>query len=588
MKRLIIISLLFIFNENIISQNLPNTRKVNWQLAGIKNNYTPTLTINFLTHGGNNNGSISNSTLLSNLLQSIDSNGAIIYFPDGEYLFDQPIVLKNNIVLRGQSDVNTILKFNLQSENNLININGTIASNSIDITTNLNKESTLVNVINTSELSVGDYIKILDEDDAKITSTWAKSSTGQIVRIKNINGNNIELDSPLRRNYLLTDLPKLKKINPVNNVQIEKLSILRQDATTSQTSNINIDYASNIKINCIRSINCNFSHIALSNSTNCAVEGSYFQDAFDYGNGGKGYGVTLQFTTGETIIYNNIFNHLRHSILLQAGANGNVTSYNYSINPNWTGVLLPQNSAGDLVLHGNYPYANLFEGNIIQNIVIDDSHGSNGPHNTFLRNRTLLYGLTMNNSPASNSQNFISNEITNTGFLLGNFTISGTDHYQYGNNVRGAINPSGTTNTTTNSLYLNNPLNYYSQNTSLFWPPIGTISNYNIYQNESKLRYDSAELCRCSTNETLDLNSFNDVDSNFIVYPNPFNSVLNLKGNFTNAKIEIYDFSSKLIFEKSIDNDSDLSLETSNLASGIYFLKIKNVTGKTNFKLFKK
>ena len=92
----------------------------------------------------------------------------------------------------------------------------------------------------------------------------------------------------------------------------------------------------------------------------------------------------LHFTTNECLVEDNIFNHLRHSMILQAGANGNIFSYNYSYDPYWTGVFFPANSAGEIVLHGNWPYANLFEGNDVGNIVIDNSHDANGPHNTFL------------------------------------------------------------------------------------------------------------------------------------------------------------------------------------------------------------
>ncbi len=58
----------------------------------------------------------------------------------------------------------------------------------------------------------------------------------------------------------------------------------------------------------------------------------------------------------------------------------------------------------------------------------------------------------MNNNPASNQQNFSSNEITNTGILLGNYTISDTGHFQYNNN--GTILPSGTNQLTPDSYYL--------------------------------------------------------------------------------------------------------------------------------------
>lgn len=133
------------------------------------------------------------------------------------------------------------------------------------------------------------------------------------------------------------------------------MTIIRLDLKTSQTSNILISYDSNIKVSYVKSYNANYTHVNLNKSSNIVVEGSYFQDGFSYGGEGKAYRLVLQGTTGESLIYNNNFKHLRHSILLQSGANGNVISYNYSRELYWTEPFLPTNSAGDLVLNGNYP-----------------------------------------------------------------------------------------------------------------------------------------------------------------------------------------------------------------------------------------
>lgn len=94
--------------------------------------------------------------------------------------------------------------------------------------------------------------------------------------------------------------------------------------------------------------------------------------------------------------------------------NGNVFAYNHSTAPFWSAFPLPTDAAGDAVLHGNYPYMNLFEGNVVQNVVIDDSHGINGPNNMFFRNRAELYGIFMGTTPPSDHQNFIGNQVTDT------------------------------------------------------------------------------------------------------------------------------------------------------------------------------
>ena len=185
-------------------------------------------------------------------------------------------------------------------------------------------------------------------------------------------------------------------------------------------------------------------------------------------------------------------------MLIQAGANGNVFGYNYSFDAFWQESSLPANAAGDAVLHGNYTYLNLFEGNTIQNIVVDASHDKNGPFNTFFRNRAELYGFFSDMSTPTDSMNVVGNEITNSGFPLGLFMVNGNGHYTFGNNVNGAVTPSGTSTLTKNSLYLN-PIelpNFLTQSTL-------PMAGYPLSINEKLLpaeeRFVSEEYVNCSS-----------------------------------------------------------------------------------------
>lgn len=577
----IYLTFFFFISQQFFCQNLPLSRSVDWSSSGnttglsLSSNF-----INFVSIGGNNSGNVANDGILDTILANISNQGAIIYFPNGNYLFNEKIILKSNIQIIGESSDNTIFTFNLTNPTDAIEINGNITSIQTLVSSDLFKDNTSVFVTDASSFQVGDYIKIIDNDVTKITSSWAIESTGQIIKIIAINGNEIQISNAIRRNYLLTDTPKIIKLNMISNVGIERITIQRQDATVNQTSNISLNYVINSNINCIKSYNCNFSHIVINNSANIEVVGSYFKDAFAYGDGGQGYGVVLQYNTGKCLINNNIFNHLRHSMLLQAGANGNVLSYNYSINPYWTGTSLPSNSAGDIVLHGNYVYCNLIEGNIIQNIVIDNSHGINGPYNTFFRNRAELYGIFMNSSPSSDSQNFIANEVTNTGFLLGNYSLSGTDHFQYGNIVRGVLTPSGTDGTVINSLYLNNIPPYF--NTHSFWPPIGIMANYNANIIESKSNYNSSIFTQCPSEFSL---SYNDLlnDNQINLYPNPTSKniyISNIDNNNIN-EITIYSLLGNIIMKGS---SFPVNLDAVN--NGNYLIVVQLKDGKIIKKIF--
>jgi len=273
---------------------------------------------------------------------------------------------------------------------------------------------------------------MIPEDQHLVTSNWAAGSTGQVIQVSENTSQEIKIESQLRRNFMASENVVLQKIDPIKNVWLSDFTINRLDATDAQTNNIHIDYAFNVGISCIRSRHANFSHVSVLRSHHVAIQSSFFKDGFTYGTGGKAYGVVLHLSTSQCAVFNNSFDHLRHSMLLQAGANGNVISYNYSQNPYWESTYLPEDSAGEIVLHGNYPYANLIEGNIVGNIVIDDSHGQNGPNNTFFRNRADKYGFFTAFFNPTHKLNLIGNEVKNTDPGYGLFSINGEDHTIFG------------------------------------------------------------------------------------------------------------------------------------------------------------
>jgi len=158
--------------------------------------------------------------------------------------------------------------------------------------------------------------------------------------------------------------------------------------------NIYFDYAVNSRVSGVESDSSSGSHVYISRSAQIKVEGSYFHNAFAYdGVSTHGYGVTLAHHSSGSLIVNNIFVYLRHAMMVKTGANGNVFAYNYSRDPFRSEAI--SDFSGDISLHGHYPFANLFEGNIIQNIIIDHYWGPSGPRNTFFRNRAELWGIIM-------------------------------------------------------------------------------------------------------------------------------------------------------------------------------------------------
>ena len=445
MNKIIALCLL-LFHSSAFTQTLSPLRSVDWTLAGLRDTSSKGFVeIDMQARGAVGDGVVENDSIISEVLSSIAEPGAILNFPSGNFLFTKSIDVPNHTIIRGRGADQTTFTMNLGGKGHSFRIGGSInAKDTTSFVASSKKDDDVIMVADATRFSAGDWVKIIQDDSTLVTSTWAVNSVGQVVQIKGIANNKIMLASPLRMDFMTERSPYIVKLNPAENTGIECLKIHRLDGTAPQQStNISFSYAVNCWVTGIESENCTFSHIQATGSSNLLISKSYFHHAFEYGGGGRAYGVMLQSTSNECLVENNIFEHLRHSMIVQSGANGNVFTYNYSFDPYWDSA--PTDAAGDAVLHGNYPYANLFEHNICQNIVIDNSHGPNGPNNTFLRNRAEGFGIFFSASNSPN-QNFLGNEIPNTRFPYSflNYNILGEGHFIYANNNKGSTHPTGT------------------------------------------------------------------------------------------------------------------------------------------------
>jgi len=371
---------------------------------------------NVKDYGAKGNGTTNDQPAVAAAIASLGGSAGIVYFPSGTYLIQSPISLPSATILRGENRENSILRFDFVA--NAIRIYGAETGSWIALSESASIHTNTLTVSDASTFAGGDYAVLRQENDAswKITDDWAANVAGQIVKITAVSGNTLTLERQLRHDYPLSRTPQIRKINPNLNSGVETLKLERLLAGDNTSRNnqytVHFSYAAQGFIRNVHSHKAFGSHIAADNSTKISISGCYLEDAHEYDDGGSGYGVKIQSRSGECLIENNIFKLLRHSILLQAGANGNVFGYNYSrdtksdSHPSW---------AGDICLHGNYSYANLFEGNIVEHIWIDDSHdGINGPLNTFFRNRAEKCGFNMTDGGA-NSQNVIGNELFQGG-----------------------------------------------------------------------------------------------------------------------------------------------------------------------------
>lgn len=573
------IGLLVLFLQNTIAQNLPEDRLVDWSVAGLSEEIEePQLVLSVTDFGAVGNGIADDTEAFLEAIEATEGQTATIYFPEGTYLLTQPIFFYNGLCLRGAGAELAHLKFYLSSDSHhCLNISSSQNTPYIQVLDGFDNNSTHLILVNGSGINPGNFVEIQQENGCWDTNpaNWAENSLGQIIEVVAVTGNEIELKEPLRIDYSEELNPVLRKIEPIKNNKIENLSIERIDEPVCRGGkNIYLAYAINAQISGIESIKSQGSHIYATHSSHVFVFGNYIHDAFLFdGTDTRGYGVTLNMHTGNCLVENNIFKNLRHAMMVKTGANGNVFSYNYSRDPHRSEPIA--NYTGDISIHGHYAYANLFEENIVQNIFIDHYWGPGGPLNTFLRNRTELFGIMMttNNGMETKSQNFIGNEISGN-FPYGLYILTGQDHFEYGNNDGGGCIPANTTDVSDDSYFYTESPWYLD----VAFPTIGYPNELSQNIIPAKERWLNGNNLIMEYNpQTVGEEEIAESKSTIQLLQNPVQNQLILLNNEPNKAFEyqIYSTQGQLVNSGNSDNfTSQISIDVQHLNSGSYVIRL--------------
>ncbi|HOM02738.1 MAG TPA: glycosyl hydrolase family 28-related protein [Acetivibrio sp.] len=434
------------------------------------------VTANVTDFGAKGDGLTDDSNAFIKAIESVKDGGAVL-IPSGKYLIKSKITLDKPVVLRGEGPGKTILLIDHSSD--AFEVITYKRGNWVNLVGGYTRGSRELVVSDPSGFAAGKYVEIQQDNNPDVMYTlpewnqgWAAGSVGQIAKVVSVSGNTITIDEPLRITYK-------SKLNPVIRTQgfaefvgFEDFTVERID--TSDTVMFFFKNAANSWIKNIHSIKPSKAHVSVTTGYRIEVRDSFFDNATNWGGGGHGYGVELGFHVSDCLIENNIFKHLRHSMMVHLGANGNVFGYNYSIEPyqneggNWT--------PADISVHGHYAYSNLFEGNIVQEITVSDYWGPSGPYNTFLRNRIESESICLEDS--SNYQNFVGNEIVKGDILWDTDSryphkIDPSTLFLHGNLINGSIqwNQQTPVGVIPDSYYLDSKPVFFG---AMEWPSTGS------------------------------------------------------------------------------------------------------------------
>lgn len=564
------------------SQVIPNDRIVDWDNV-IENMEIsqPAIQLNVKNFGAKGDGITDDHPAIINAIDNLNGSFGYIYFPPGEYLMKSTISLPDSCILKGDGSENTSLLFDLEGvATNCISISKSQNTEFTNIIGGLNKGSNLITVQDADLFEAGDFVEIRQDngswDIAPIS--WAEHSVGQMTRIMSVIGDKLLIESALRIDYNEDLNPEVRPITPITNSGIECIKIKRLDEPESGSgANIYMSMPANCRIRGVESDTSVGAHVSIYQGLNILIEGNYFHHSFKYdGEGMRGYGVALSMHTSECLITNNIFRYLRHAMMIKTGANGNIFSYNYSLEPHRSEPI--PDASGDISFHGHYAFSNLFEGNIAQNIVIDHYWGPSGPYNTLFRNRAALWGIIMttNSLDETDKQNFVGNETTDADLLHGMYTLTGFDHFEYGNNILGTIIPSGTNNLPDVSYYLSEAPDFWGG--FLPWPSVGIPIAPGTGTIPAKLRYESGQNFTICPDSIITFTNQQVIDSEDIsVWPNPvkISHKLNIESQNDIRSIQVKNINGNTCYEKHFSKTSKTcTISTNNFNEGIYIISV--------------
>ena len=377
---------------------------------------------------------------LNAAILEVQAPGAVVIPTRSEpYDLTGPVQMRSHVVVRGEGPARTQVRARLAGEGSGVDGSGfhavfrfqgdTIAS--LDVVQAVEPGSRALVVgphVFGVRPEVGQQLILTMENDPAHgwnRFDWEKRVRGQVLQVTAVDGNKVWVDTEVRLPYPMSSSPAVELCRPIEGAGLEDLYIIN-DAQTKANWDATFWRAANCWVR-----NCDIERVPdiafhVWNSRWITVEGCYVHGALDY-SGGKGYGVNVCAHSSDCLVADNIFEQLRHSMMVQFGASGNVFAYNYSCEP----------AMSDIALHGWYGYMNLFEGNAATQIYVDNAWGRSGARNTFFRNRLKKFAAdyearlgihfkdyadhvveSIQVEPDSDQQNIIANTVLDSRLVL--------------------------------------------------------------------------------------------------------------------------------------------------------------------------
>ena len=426
---------------------------------------------NILDHGADPSGAGDSHDAFTAAISALPATGGVVLIPEGTYRIGSQLSIgRDGVVLRGTGKGSRLL---LEANGNGIEVVTYQRGSWQTPLVPPRKGDTSVVVENGALFTTGEFAEVEEDNDPALMYTdpewiqsWAENSVGQLFRIKKVDGDTLTFDAPVNLDFRADLNARIRPQGLIQSVGFEKLYL---EKTVAEGHTVMFKNAAYCWVREVESYHTRTTHVHQTTCLGNVIRDSYFHRSFSYGGGGAGYGVECGFHVTNSLVENNIFDSLRHAMIIQVGANGNVYGYNYSQNPvqgEGESNLNQGWSPPDISIHGHYPYMNLFEGNEVKEVGIADYWGPAGPGNTYFRNRVSGEGIWYYD--ASHRQNLVGNETT----LLRDQDGKALEKLEHGNVINGTVqwDPEITSHELPSSYYLDTVPGFFGDRP---WPLFG-------------------------------------------------------------------------------------------------------------------
>ncbi len=422
-NKILLIGVFFFMFYNVSGGIIPENQSIDWTNVGCPNSRIKIENkINIKDSGAAGDGKTDDSAAFNKAIMEVKPHTEIL-IPEGTYLLKSPLRIYKSIILKGIGINKTKLIFDLKGAPavDAITIGPEGKSEWVELTSGFEKGSSVLEAKNNSFFSPGVFLEIEQDNDAEKMYTnpewnqsYKKNVVGQIFQVISVNGNKITIDEPLHIDFDKNLKPRIRILYMTTGAALMDFHIKRIDK--GEGNIITIKNSAYCMVKNIESEYAFRTHVSIERSYRCSVLNSYFHHAHDYGGGGHGYGVEIKHHGCNNLVEKNKFFHLRHSMMVHLGANGNVFGYNDSSNPFATSDHTPGTVICDISIHGHYPFMNLFEGNRVAKIEFSDWWGPCGPGNTLFRNKVIDENIIVRDKTLY--QNIIGNIIEKGSILV--------------------------------------------------------------------------------------------------------------------------------------------------------------------------